>query len=89
MQHPNPCQNKQGWNLCLNQKLKNDFVFSQSKLGHMLAPVVRALDVVAETSGYANVAEMSAAISSTSQEQDEVKTNLILRKNSKTRTLVR
>ena len=55
----------------------------------MLAPVVRALDVVAETSGYANVAEMSAAISSTSQEQDEVKTNLILRKNSKTRTLVR
>ena len=36
---------------------------SQSKIGQILAPVVHALDVVAETSGYANVVEMSGAIS--------------------------
>jgi hypothetical protein len=40
--------------------------FSQSKIGQILAPVVHALDVVAETSGYANVVEMSGAISGTS-----------------------
>jgi hypothetical protein len=58
---------------------------SQSKIGQILAPVVHALDVVAETSGYANVLEMSGAISGQSDSSEMSQK----RRNSKRERLVR
>jgi hypothetical protein len=58
---------------------------SQSKIGQILAPVVHALDVVAETSGYANVLEMSGAISGQSDSIEMTQK----RRNSKRERLVR
>jgi hypothetical protein len=47
-----------------------------------LAPVVHALDVVAETSGYANVVEMSGALSGCDS-SDVSRHNSVKRRNSR------
>jgi len=45
------------------------FWYSQSQLGQILAPVIHAIDAVAEHSGYGNITEVSEAISGQAAEE--------------------